>query len=119
MRALVVDDDVSLREGLVDALTAEGWETASAANGRVALDVLERAGADVIVLDLAMPVMDGHELRRRVRTSDRHARVPILVLSATEDRPWPLESNEVAIRKPFDLDELLSALERLAPRSSP
>jgi DNA-binding response OmpR family regulator len=119
MRALVVDDDASLRDGLVDALAAEGWQVSGAADGRSALEQLACGPVDVVVIDLAMPVMDGRELRRRLRASERHARVPMVVLSASEACPWPLEGDEVAMRKPFDLGELLSTLERLVHRRSP
>ena len=66
-RVLVVDDDPPLRRMLARTLGAEGFEVTVAADGGAALVEVERAAPDVIVLDLAMPVIDGLAVCRRLR----------------------------------------------------
>lgn len=112
MRVLVVDDEAALRDGLVDALSAEGWDVEAAPNGQVALELLQQRPVDVAVIDLMMPIMDGAEFRARVRASEAFARLPIVLLSAT-DRPWAPGPGEAILPKPFHLDDLLATLDRV------
>ncbi len=113
-RVLVVDDDPDIRALLASALADDGYEVASAKNGRDALDVLSRWPADVVILDLMMPVMDGwtfaHELH------DKRIDVPIVVLSAVNDVKRHAERVGAVdiITKPFDLDTLLPKIARIA-----
>src|SRR5216683_7493642 len=81
-RVLVVDDDPDIRELLVSVLTDDGYEATSAKNGRDALAVLDRWPADVVVLDLMMPVMDGWTFAERMREKWT---IPIIVISAATD----------------------------------
>jgi two-component system, chemotaxis family, chemotaxis protein CheY len=112
-RVLVVDDDAAIRDLLVAVLSDDGYEAESARNGREALAVLDRWPADVIVLDLMMPVMDGWTFAARMK--EKWA-IPIVVLSAaTEVRKHAdrLGAADV-IPKPFDLDTLLPCIARVA-----
>ncbi len=113
-RILVVDDDPDIRGLLVSVLSDDGYEALSAANGSEALDVLERWPADVIVLDLMMPVMDGWTFAARMR--EKKLRIPIVVLSAATDVKRHAQRLGVAdvIAKPFDIDTLLPRIARLA-----
>src|SRR5439155_12456386 len=79
---LVVEDDTDGRETLAELLEAEGYPVARAANGRQALDYLQRAGPPgLILLDLLMPVMDGYQFRQRQRQDPVLASIPIAVVS--------------------------------------
>lgn len=111
-RVLVVDDDPDIRSLLVSVLTDDGYEAASAANGRDALAVLDTWDADLIVLDLMMPVMDGWAFASRLH--ERRS-VPILVLSAGTDLTRHAKTIGAAdfVPKPFDLDTLLPRIDRL------
>jgi len=82
VRVLVVDDSVTVRRLLVDALSVEPdlEVVGTAANGVLALEQLERLHPDLIVLDLDMPVMDGHEFLTRMRR--RWPRLPVIVFSS-------------------------------------
>ena len=87
---LVVDDDASLREQIVALLRDEGYRTLAAANGREALDVLERDTPKLILLDLSMPVMDGWQFlaeRERHRTARQVAVVLLSGMSFIRDAP--------------------------------
>jgi two-component system, chemotaxis family, chemotaxis protein CheY len=111
---LVVDDDADIRELLVSVLADDGYETKGAWNGRVALEVLERWHADVVVLDLMMPVMDGWTFADRLH--ELNLLIPIVVLSAANDlkeRVHRIGAADV-VSKPFDLDALLPRIARVA-----
>ena len=112
-RVLVVDDDPDIRELLVAALADDGFVSESARNGREALDVLDHFDADVIVLDLMMPVMDGWTFAARMK--ERRS-IPIVVLSAAADLTRQADSVGAAdvVPKPFDLETLLPTIARVA-----
>lgn len=99
---LVVDDDASTRELLEDVLGEEGYAVDCATNGREALDWLQRAPRpELIVLDLAMPVMDGWELHARLKSTARLAKIPVVVISGSGD-PGPPAHVEGFVPKPID-----------------
>jgi CheY-like chemotaxis protein len=110
---LVVDDDADIRELLRVALTADGYTVAGVPNGREALHYL-RSHADtcMIVLDLALPVMDGAQFRRAQLQDRSLAWIPVIVMSATVDanrRARELGARHL-VRKPLDLDEIRHTL---------
>jgi two-component system, OmpR family, response regulator MprA len=118
-RLLVVDDDRAVRESLRRALTLEGYEVELAEDGADGLARVAGAGPDAIVLDVAMPVIDGIEMCRRLR--DEGSSLPILMLTAREsvtDRVAGLDAGaDDYLVKPFALEELLARLRALLRRS--
>ena len=78
---LVVEDDPEMREFIKDQL-AEKWSVLTAADGKDALDVLARSNVTLIVSDIMMPVMDGMELCRTVKTDSRYSHIPFILLTA-------------------------------------
>src|SRR5205823_2874824 len=85
-RVLVVEDEASVGQVVVDVLADEGHEVRWATNGRDALALLDHWRPDVIVLDLMMPVMDGRAFRAaQQRLPDTVARVPVVVLSGMRE----------------------------------
>jgi CheY-like chemotaxis protein len=114
---LVVDDEVEIREALRDVLEDAGYSVAEAAHGREALDYLAvNSTPHVILLDLFMPVMDGWELIKKLRTSPHTAAIPVIVVTASGPH-WGYPTEQV-IRKPFEVREVLERIARL-PRASP
>jgi two-component system chemotaxis response regulator CheY len=112
-RVLVVDDDPDIRALLVSALTDDGYDAEAACDGHEALGVLERWPADVIVLDLMMPVMDGWTFAERMHEKWT---IPIVVLSAATDlaqHAGRLGADDI-VAKPFDLETLLPRIARAA-----
>jgi two-component system, OmpR family, response regulator MprA len=79
---LVVDDDAPIRRMLVRTLAAEGFEARAAPDGGAALAAIEESAPDVLVLDVAMPGLDGLDVARRVRT--KGLAFPILLLTARD-----------------------------------
>jgi two-component system response regulator MprA len=96
-RVLVADDDKSIRESLVRALSLEGYTVTSASDGAKALEMIQAERPDVVVLDLMMPVIDGITVCRVLRA----------------------EKNRVPVLMPFALEELLARLRALLRRNRP
>jgi CheY-like chemotaxis protein len=115
-RVLVVEDDTIIREVLTSALEDEGYEVHAALQGHDALNQLRDWPADLIILDLMLPVMDGWTFLRERRRQNIAPGTPVLVLTAARQ---PLEpalremGASLAIGKPFELDHLLRAMARL------
>lgn len=112
---LVVDDDIDLRESVVECLTEEGHSVLMAENGSRALELLASGLApDLILLDLMMPEMDGRAFRARQLEDPKLSAIPIVVFTAHA------ASHEVAdelgavglLKKPVRLETLLAAVER-------
>jgi len=112
MAVLIVDDDVDIRETLRDVLEDEGFEVAMASNGIEAMTCLgDRRDIRVVVLDLAMPLMDGEQVYRAMRADPRLARIPVVV--ATSD-PTRAPTDLPLMKKPIRLDRLIELVQRHA-----
>lgn len=107
---LIVDDDLTARETLVAMLEGEQYDLQVAKDGTQALQVLERIRPDLILLDVMMPGMDGYEVCRRIRSTPELAEVPIILLTALDDRASLLRGIEAGaddfLSKPADRREL-------------
>jgi CheY-like chemotaxis protein len=108
---MVVDDDPSVREALTDFLGDEGFRVRDAVNGADALQQLtsSRELPELLILDLAMPVMSGYELLRQIRADEHWAPVPVLVVSGTLDED-ALPPEIACLRKPIDSGALVGAI---------
>lgn len=107
---LIVDDEEFGRETLGDLLLPQGFHLIYASNGPEALEKATKFTPDVILLDVMMPGMDGFEVCRRMRTDPLLAEVPIILVTALEDRQSRLQGIEAGaddfVSKPFDRLEL-------------
>ena len=114
MRVLIVEDNLDARGMLAFACEVEGHVVQQAADGKQALERLaHEARPDVILLDLAMPVMDGWQFRAAQKASE-WADIPVMVVSACANAKDIAAINPLAcFRKPIDLDALLQALHTL------
>ena len=102
---LVIEDDPSVRALYRSLLDGEGYRVETAIDGQDGLDQLGCA-PDLIVLDLMMPVMDGHEFLRQLAGLPAHSDTPVLVVSAQQHSRPPIGASAV-MWKPFDMDALL------------
>jgi CheY-like chemotaxis protein len=121
-RILVVEDEDAIGQVMVDVLADEGYEVRRARNGREALAMLHAWLPRLILLDLMMPVMDGWAFRaEQRRLSGGAAAVPVIVLSgAREARARAAELGAVeALSKPFNLGDVIAAVERWARPDAP
>jgi two-component system, OmpR family, response regulator MprA len=115
---LVVDDDAPIRRMLERTLAAEGYDVGAAADGGAALAAVERSAPDVLVLDVAMPGLDGLSVCRRLRA--KGLAFPILLLTARDavpDRVAGLDAGaDDYLVKPFAAEELLARVRALLRR---
>jgi len=109
-RILVVEDHEAMIEAFRDLLEDEGYVVLVARDGVEALAVLRSEPISVLVLDLALPVMDGRELRRRQLADPAIAHVPALVVTAD---PRATVEGTPLLRKPFDADAFLDEIRGL------
>jgi CheY-like chemotaxis protein len=118
---LIVEDDPDIRESLQHFLELHGYEVRVASHGREALEVLGRAPRPaVMVLDMSLPVMDGHRLLTARKGDDALRPIPVVILSAAmvgmspRDRALYAANYGVAafLGKPADPKQLLEAVER-------
>jgi DNA-binding response OmpR family regulator len=118
-RVLIVEDNADLAFGLRNNLELEGYEVRVEGDGRTGLAAFRAAGADVVVLDLMLPEMDGFDVLRELRRHD--ARVPILILTARGEEMDKVLGLRLGaddyVTKPFGLLELLARVEALLRRS--
>src|SRR6266851_973348 len=120
-RILIVDDDQKICALLTELLQAEGYEVASVGDGGSALEIISSFEADVVISDVVMPVIDGIELCRRIKTEPRTAHIPVLLISglrnALEDNIEGLTAGaDDYLDIPFRNEELLVKVARLTER---
>jgi two-component system, OmpR family, KDP operon response regulator KdpE len=111
IKVLVIDDEPAIRKLLRMGLSTQGYEILEASNGKMALEKLAE-GPAVIILDLGLPDIQGHELLRMIR--GRNESVPIVVLSSRGDEAGKVQALDLGaddyLTKPFGMDELLARL---------
>jgi len=116
-KILVVDDIEDIRSLLQEALQANGYHTLEAADGREALSMIETESPDLVILDIAMPVMSGFQVLRQLR---KNSDIPVIMLSARTDTVDKVESLELGaddyITKPFEIAEMTARVEAVLRR---
>ncbi len=104
---LIVEDDKAIRESLAVLLVYEGYQVFSACNGQDGLDLLKKIPSPCLVLlDFMMPIMNGQEFIEAKMHDDAIASIPVIVVSAYEDRATKLKSSGF-VKKPIDFESLL------------
>jgi CheY-like chemotaxis protein len=114
---LVVEDDDAVAMMIQDYLSGHDFRTTRAADGREAVDMVRQLHPDLIVMDLMMPRLTGGEAATALRRDPMTEKIPIVAISAVADvtsiaEMLPLDE---VLPKPFDLDDLVAAIERLLP----
>jgi two-component system KDP operon response regulator KdpE len=111
IKVLVVDDEPPIRKLLRMGLSTQGYEMLDAPNGKTALALLDEK-PDLVILDLGLPDIQGHELLRMIRARDE--RIPIVVLSSRGDEAGKVQALDLGaddyVTKPFGMDELLARM---------
>ena len=119
---LIVEDNIALLEGLRDILSLEGFNVLTASNGQDALEQMSTLAPDLIISDIAMPVMDGFTFFQNVRSRQDWLTIPFLFLTARGDRQDILAGKNLGAEdylvKPLSRDELLTAIRSRLMRSN-
>lgn len=119
MRVLLVEDDLSLGDGMCIALRREGFTVDWLKDGLQAMQALEQETFDLVILDLGLPRMDGMQVLQKVR--EKEIDIPVLVLTARdsiEDRVNGLDAGaDDYVVKPFDLTEIIARIRAIVRRS--
>ena len=105
-RILIVDDEPFNIDFLEQELEDLGYQTLSASNGKIALDVIGSDAPDLILLDIMMPVMDGFEVLSSLKSNQKHQHIPVIVISAMSDMQSIVRGIKLGaedyLPKPFD-----------------
>lgn len=110
-RVLIVDDEFGIVDSLAEVLSEEGFAVSTASNGKDALRRLAEQRPDLILMDYMMPVMDGAQTLQAIRSDPALRDIPVLMMSSVPKANLPAKCAPNAfLRKPFDVDALLSVL---------
>ena len=122
-KVLVVDDDLNIQRVLVFALKQEGYEVMVASDGAAGVEMALEAKPDLILMDVAMPKLDGYAATQQIRAAEKDGRVPIIMLTSeaeVEQRVKGLRAGaDDDIVKPFHPLELMARIKALLARGGP
>src|SRR5574344_1842130 len=111
-RILIAEDELAIREGLVDLLESEGYAVTAVADGEAAVAAWKAGGIDLALLDIMMPKLSGYDVCREIRKGD--VRVPVVFLSAREEEIDKVLGLELGaddyVGKPFGVRELVARI---------
>jgi CheY-like chemotaxis protein len=112
---LVVDDEALIAMALEAALEDAGYEVMTAANGRQGLERLAEARADIVLLDMMMPVMNGPAMLKAMAADPGLRNIPVIVLSSLPEPTIRAQADGVAaiLRKPYTADQVLDAIRQI------
>ena len=114
-KILVVEDEAPIRERVLKALSFEGYEAIGGENGRIGLELAKQHGPDLIIADVMMPELDGQALVALLRDDSETRLTPIIMITALDQRVDQRRFMELGVEdyitKPFDLAELLGAVQ--------
>ena len=121
MKVLLVDDDPAFRMLVTEILTAADYEVVSEKNGKLAWERLQVESADLAVLDVKMPEMDGYALLHKMRSNERFQTMPVLMLTIRGLPDDQVQGYEIGaddyLVKPFDHDIFIARLKALTRRT--
>ena len=116
---MVIEDEAPILDNISDTLQAEKYDVYTAENGEIGLNLAKKHVPDLIICDVMMPVMDGHEVLRQLRCDPKTSTIPFIFLTAKAERNDVRKGMDLGaddyVSKPFTQRELLS---RLAPVSN-
>jgi len=119
-KILIVEDDRDIVEMVEYNLREEGYATVSALNGEDGVNLAGREQPDIIILDIMLPIMDGFEVCRTLKSDDATARIPIIILSAKSQETDKVVGLELGaddyVTKPFSPRELIARIRAIMRR---
>ncbi|HDS84428.1 MAG TPA: response regulator [Phycisphaerales bacterium] len=119
-KVLVVDDEPNIVQTLKDRLEMNDYQVFTAQNGAEGLKTAQEQSPDVILLDVIMPIMDGHDMLEQLRQHDWGKQISVIMLTARSQAQDIARARACGIEdyiiKPFDLSELLEKIENIIER---
>jgi two-component system alkaline phosphatase synthesis response regulator PhoP len=113
-KILVVDDEPDILETMSLLLDLEGYQVATAANGQDALSKASSYNPDLVITDIMMPEMDGHELIDEIKKRPETSKTPVIAMSAAGSNVKRVSQKfDAFLKKPIDLDVLLDKIHEL------
>jgi len=112
---LLVEDDLDLAEVTAEILQQHGYEVSISPNGLAALHSLARRPADLILLDVMLPIMSGLEMLQEVRSQPAMTNIPVVLVTAMREllEPGPGVLHDAIVTKPFEPAQLLRVIDEL------
>jgi len=121
IKILVVDDEQGIRKLLKALLTREGYEVMTASTGEETLKILNSTAFDLMILDLSLPDISGHEICKWVREKSSQKKISILILTGTGNKQNEIdaynEGGDEYIKKPFSIEEILARIKMVLGRA--
>ena len=110
---LVVDDDAEVRDATYEILVRHGYRVVCVENGRAAIEFLRAGGRpSAILLDMMMPVMDGWQFRQEQQNAPTIQHIPVVMITASDDRRADLIPSDQVLTKPVRVQELLKVVQQ-------
>ncbi|MDQ0496081.1 MULTISPECIES: response regulator [Paenibacillus] len=113
-KVLIVDDQNGIRILLMEVFGSEGYETFQAANGKIALEIVEKEPPDLVLLDMKIPGMDGLEILKHLKAMNPD--IKVIMMTAYGELDMIKEATELGalmhFTKPFDIDEMRIAVNK-------
>ncbi|WP_058831452.1 response regulator [Paenibacillus polymyxa] len=113
-KVLIVDDQNGIRILLMEVFGSEGYETFQAANGKIALEIVEKEPPDLVLLDMKIPGMDGLEILKHLKSMNPD--IKVIMMTAYGELDMIKEATELGalmhFTKPFDIDEMRIAVNK-------
>lgn len=111
-KVLIVDDQNGIRILLMEVFSSEGYTTFQAANGKTALEIVEKHTPDLVLLDMKIPGMDGLEILKHIK--EMNSSIKVIMMTAYGELDMIKEATELGalmhFTKPFDIDEMRVAV---------
>jgi two-component system cell cycle response regulator DivK len=121
-RILVVEDQEDNRRIIRDLLTSAGYELIEATDGEAGVRLAESERPDLILMDIQLPVLDGHEATRRVKQNPELRHIPIIVVTSYalsgDDQKAMAAGSDGYVAKPFSPRQLLATIRKFLPDAS-
>lgn len=116
-KILIIEDDKFLRRVISQKLTKEGYEISEALDGEKGVKKIEEEGADLVLLDLILPGMDGFEVLARIKKDPKNSKIPVIILSNLGqkediDKGLKMGAVDYLIKAHFTPGEIIDRIEK-------